>query len=68
MTVTLQEIKESDKIWLTPAEVAPVIGCDPNKIRETAQRNPALLGFRVTVVGTRIKIWRKPFLEFLSET
>jgi len=65
--MTLEEIKNSDALWLTPADVAPVIGCDPNKLRMTAHENPALLGFPVTVVGTRVKIWRKKFLEFIGE-
>ena len=65
--MTLEEIKNSDRLWLTPAEVAPVVGCDPNQIRNTAQSAPHLLGFPVTVVGTRTKIWRKPFLAFIGE-
>ena len=67
MTMTLEEIKASEALWLTPADVAPVVGCDPNKIRETARQNPLLLGFPVTVVGTRVKVWRKRFLEFIGE-
>lgn len=65
--MTLEEIKQSDALWLTPADVAPVVGCDPNKLRMTAQENPALLGFPVTVVGRRVKVWRKRFLEYIGE-
>ena len=65
--MTLEEIKASDKLYLTPAEVAEVVGADPAKIRETAHRDPRLLGFHVTVTGSRVKIWRKPFLEYIGE-
>ena len=65
--MTIAEIKSSDRLWLTPAEVAPVLGCDPNKIRQQAEADPSTLGFPVTRVGTRTKIWRKPFLEYIGE-
>ena len=66
--MTLEEIKKSSALYLTPCDVAPVIGCDPQKLRMTAQENPALLGFPVTVTGVRVKIWRKPFLKFIGES
>ena len=65
--MTLEEIKNSDKLYLTPADVAPVLGCDPNKLRITAQTNPQLLGFPVTQIESRTRIWRKPFLKFIGE-
>ena len=65
--MTLQEIKDSDALFLTPADVAPIIGCDPSKIREMARTNPTLLGFPVTVTGCRTKIWRIPFLRYIGE-
>ena len=64
--MTLDEIKKSDKPVLTPADVAGVLGCDPNKIRVTARQRPELLGFPVCVVGTRTKIPRLPFIQFLE--
>lgn len=65
--MTIAEIKSSDRLWLTPADVAPVLGCDPNLIRRQAEADPSALGFPVTRVGTRTKIWRKPFLEYIGE-
>ena len=64
---SLEEIKESDKLCLTSADVAPVIKCDPAKIRETAMRDPRLLGFPVSVIGRRVHIWRKGFLKYIGE-
>ena len=65
--MTLDEIRGSDKLLLTPADVAPVLGCDPHSIRIQAQKDPDKLGFNVTVIGTRTLIPRLPFLQFLTQ-
>lgn len=64
--MTLQEIIASDKPFLTPAEVAPVMGADPHTIRCTARQRPELLGFPFTFSGNRMKIPRIPFLRFMG--
>ena len=61
--MTLDEIRASTKAVLTAADVAPVLGCDPQAIRLTARRNPEWLGFPVVCVGSRVKIPREPFLR-----
>lgn len=65
--MSLDEIRRSDKVFLTPADVAPVIGCDPHLIRIVARDEPEKLGFPVTRIGTRTKIPRLPFLRYLGE-
>ena len=65
--MTLEELRASDKVFLTPADVAPVLGCDPHSIRVAAHQRPELLGFPVIVIGSRVKIPRIPFLIFLGE-
>ena len=65
--MTLEELKASPSVWLTPAEIAPVLECDPNVIRRQAQTDPSKLGFPVTVLCSRVKVPRKRFLEFLGE-
>ena len=65
--MTVQEMQNSPERWLTPADVAEVLECDPNVIRRQAQENPQLLGFPVTVLCSRVKILRKGFLEFIGE-
>jgi hypothetical protein len=62
--MTLEEIKNSDKLFLTPADVAPVMGSDPHTVRCTARQRPELLGFDFTFSGNRMKIPRIPFLRF----
>ena len=64
--MTLEEIRKSTKVWLTPAEIAEVVECDPQGIRDQAHRDPSLLGFPVTVVRSRTKIPRVGFLAFMD--
>lgn len=64
--MTLQEILNSEKPCLTPADVAPVLGSDPHTIRCTAHQRPELLGFPFTFSGNRMKIPRIPFLRFMG--
>ena len=62
----LDAIKQSERLFLVPSEAAAIIGCDPNKIRVTAHQRPELLGFPVCVVGSRVKIPRIPFIQFIE--
>lgn len=64
--MTLEEMKSSDKLFLTPAEVAPVLGSDPHTVRCTARQRPELLGFPFTFSGNRMKIPRLPFLRWMG--
>ena len=65
--MTLDEIKSSTKLFLIPADIAPLIGSGPHTIRCTARQRPDLLGFEFTFSGNRMKIPRIPFLRFLGE-
>lgn len=65
--MTLDEIRRSDKVLLTPADVAEVLGADPQTIRTAALDNPQTLGFPVSRIGKLTRIPRKPFLAFLGE-
>ena len=64
--MTIDEIKQSNKTILTPADVAPVLQCDPHWIRLAARQRPELLGFPVIVMNSRTKIPRIPFLEYMG--
>lgn len=61
--MTIEDMKASDKAVLTPAEVAQVLGVNPQSIRLA---DPAELGFPVVKIGTRTLIPRKPFLAFID--
>ena len=64
--MTVLEMKQSEKMFLTAAEVAAVLGCDPQAVRIMARTKPERLGFPVTVVGTRTRIPRVPFLRYIG--
>ena len=65
--MTLKEIEESGKEVLTCAEVAPVLKCNPATLHMQAMEEPWRLGFPVIVMGSRVKIPRRPFLTYMKE-
>lgn len=65
--MTLQEIQESDKLFLVPTDVAAVLGMSANSLRLQAQQDASKLGFPVIVAGTRVRIPRVPFLNYIGK-
>lgn len=66
--MTLREIASSDKPFLTPSDVAPILGCAPHSINLQARKDASLLGFPVCVIGTRVRIPRLAFLAWMGRT
>lgn len=64
--MTLQEIMDSDKVFLLTEDVAEVLGCKPYSINVQAQQDPAKLGFPVCVTGSRVRIPRIGFLHWMQ--
>lgn len=64
--MTLNEIKQSDKVMLTPDEVSDVLGCNGYAINLQCKEDPRKLGFPVCVLGTRVKIPRVAFVKWLE--
>jgi hypothetical protein len=64
--MTLDEIRNSTKEVLTPADIADVLNADPQDIRVQAKRNPERLGFNVAVIGTRVKVPRLAFIRWME--
>lgn len=64
--MTLDEIRSSDKEVLTCQDVAPVLSCSPATLHMQAVEQPWRLGFPVIVMGSRVKIPRRPFLKFME--
>lgn len=62
---TLQEVEAYIGEFLTPKDVAKVLGCDTQTIRVQANRCPERLGFPVSIIGTRVKIPKQAFLRFM---
>jgi len=64
--MTLTDMRTSDKDFLTPAEVAPVLGCRPDAINQQARQDAGKLGFPVCMMGTRVRIPRLGFLHWAT--
>lgn len=64
--VTLDEMRSLDREYLTPAEVAPILGCDAQDIRVAAKQRPEMLGFNVSVIGSRVKVPRRAFINWMG--
>lgn len=60
----LARIAASSKEMLSPADVAPVLGCNPYAINVMAKAEPERLGFPVCMIGNRVKIPRRAFLRW----
>lgn len=64
--MTLNDIRAMDREYLTPAQVAAVLGCDQQGVRVWAREHPEELGFPVIRVGNRVKIPKEGFLRFMQ--
>lgn len=67
--MTLDEIRRSDKLLLTCADIGEALGIDPQGIRVWAQQQPDKLGFPVMRYGKhgcQVRIPRMAFLRFME--
>ena len=62
--MTIQEIKATEKAFLTCADIAPAIGSDPHALRLEARKPNSRLGFPVLLIGTRVKIPTEGFVAW----
>ena len=62
--MTLDDLKRVDRDWLLASEVAPILGTDPHSIRVTARLATGRLGFPVCIIGSRVRIPKKPFIQY----
>ena len=62
----IQAIVDSDKVFLTPADIAPILGMDAHSIRLTARQRPELFKFEFILSGNRTKIPRISFLRYIG--
>lgn len=65
--MTLEDMIRSEKPFVTPKDVADVLHCSAQIIRIQARDNPEALGFPVIRIGSRTKIPRKAFIQFMGE-
>lgn len=64
--MTLMDIEMLDRDLLTVAEVAGCLRCDPQLIRDQAERNPQYLGFNIAKIGHSYKIPRLAFIAWMK--
>lgn len=64
--MTLAEMQRSDKLLLSPDEIADALGLAPQSIRNQAAIDPLMLGFPVLRCGHTTKIPRIPLLRWLG--
>lgn len=63
--LTLEEIEKIDREYLTPVQVAKVLGSDPQTLRLQARLRPDLLRFPAICVGNRVKFPKASFLAVM---
>lgn len=66
LSVTLEQIRDSDKDILTPEDVHEVLGCGAYSINVQAKSDPSKLGFPVCLIGSRVRIPRIGFLNWFE--
>lgn len=64
--MTIDDLKKLDKEVLTPGDISPILGCDPNVIRWQAKQDIKQLGFPASKIGSRIKIPRLAFIKWFE--
>lgn len=62
--MTLEEMKNSDKVFVSPAEVGPLLRMHPQTINLMAKEGT--LPFRYIRSGNRTKIPRVPLLQWIG--
>jgi len=60
----LAEIEKLDRDFLTVQEVAGCIHCQPQLIRDEAEKSPKFLGFPITKIGHSYRIPREGFVNW----
>lgn len=64
--MTLTEIINSDKDFLVPADVAEVLGCKAYSVNLQAHEDIGKLGFPASLIGTRVRIPRLGFINWIT--
>jgi len=69
-SMTLEEIAALPKETLNISEIAPILNSDPQdmrvQIKDDRKHNRNSFGFPVIMIGSRIKIPKRPFLKVMG--
>lgn len=63
---TIRDLNTDSRVFLTPSDMADILGIDKNVFINQVKNNSKLLQFPVIVVGELILIPRKRFLAYLG--
>lgn len=66
ISVTLSEIEKMECDFLTVAQVAKCLKCEPQLIRDQAEREPKYLGFSISRFGHAYRIPRLAFIAWAT--
>lgn len=65
--MTIEEIINSDRLWLRANDIAPILESDPHDLRVQAREHPETLGFPSSCpTKTKVIFPRIPFLRFFG--
>lgn len=64
--MSLAELNEINRDYLTPQQVGKILNCAPYSINVQAKRNKDDLGFPVIIIGNRVKIPKQAFIEYMK--
>lgn len=64
--MTIDELRNCDKPYLTAMDVSDLLDAAPESIREQAHADPKGFPFPVIVIGSRVRIPRAPFTDFIE--
>ena len=65
---TLEEIEALPKEMLTPADIAPILGCAQYSINLATKDGKNPFPFPVIRMGTRVRIPKMPFIKAMRGT
>lgn len=64
--MTWQELKESDKLFVTADDVSEVLNCDPQTLRLAVRERKDLVGFPCSMIGKTLRIPRQAFIKWVE--
>ena len=64
--MTLQELEKLETEVLTPNQVAPILGCQPYSINIAVRDGKNPFPFPVIRMGSRVRIPKRPFINFMK--
>ena len=67
--MTVEELAMSDRVWVTPEDIAEILGSNQATIRETVRQDPQALAVLWPIrTGNRVKFSRMRVLNWIRGT